>query len=171
MVQTIDDHTFGDIFGILSLIELEIAPKRNLRQRKSFTYNFLDHVHDLLLDKVQALSITSRSPADDIVDLDIIIFLAHAATVHGVGELNKHRVLLHDALNVLATNADNTFVVLIGDMERDRSRHFLLNEVETILGRVVLIATNINVEVVLIESIEDDLNIACSHVSNAVKQF
>ena len=69
---------------------------------------------------------------------------------------------------MLATNSDNTFVVLIGDMERDRSRHFLLNEVETILGRVVLVATNINVEVVLIESIEDDLNIACSQVSNVI---
>lgn len=61
---------------------------------------------------------------------------------------------------MLTTNADNSFVVLIGYMERDRRRHFLLHKVETVLCRIVLVAYNVNIEVVLVEAVKDDLNVA-----------
>lgn len=105
----------------------------SLRNLKS-TYNFLDHVHDFLLDKVQALRVTSRGPADDIVDLDVIIFLAHPTTIHRIGEFDEDRVFLHDALNVLSANTDDPLVILIRHMERDRRRHLLLDQIQAILG-------------------------------------
>lgn len=49
-----------------------------------FTYHFLHHVHDFLLDQIKALSVACRRTADDIVDLDIIVFLANTTTVHSI---------------------------------------------------------------------------------------
>lgn len=86
-------------------------PKANI------TYNFLNHVHNLLLNKIQALRITSRGPTDHIVDLDVVIFLSHSTAVHGIGELDEDRVFLHDALNVLSANANDPLVVLIRHVE------------------------------------------------------
>jgi hypothetical protein len=79
--------------------------------------DLLDHVHDLLLDKLQVVGVTRRSAADDVVNLDVIVVLANATTVHGVGELDEDRVLLHDALDVLATNANDALVVLVRHVE------------------------------------------------------
>ena len=81
------------------------------------THNFLDHVHDFLLDKVQALSVASRSPTDHIVNLDVIILFAHSATVHSVGELDEHGVLLHNALDMLPANTNDPLMVLVRYME------------------------------------------------------
>lgn len=124
------------------------------------TYHFLDHVHDFLFDQVQALSIACRSTANNIVDLDVIIILAHTTAVHGIGKFDKDRVLLHDPLNMLTANTDDSLVVLIGDVEGNRSRHLLLDKIKTALGGLKLVSANINVEVVLVEAIEDNLNVA-----------
>lgn len=61
---------------------------------------------------------------------------------------------------MLATYSDDTFVVLIWHVEGDRSRHLLLNEVESVLGSVVLCSTNVDIEVVFVEAVENDLDIA-----------
>ena len=61
---------------------------------------------------------------------------------------------------MLATDSDDTLVVLVRDVERDRSRHLLLNEIESVLGGIVLCSTDIDIEVVFIEAIENDLDIA-----------
>jgi hypothetical protein len=45
-------------------------------------------------------------------------------------------------------------------MERDRCRHLLLDQVQAILGRLILVAAHVDIEVVLVETIEDDLDIA-----------
>ena len=89
---------------------------KNPRVNKE-TYNFLNHVHNLLLDKVEALSISSGGTTDDIVHLDIIIFFSSTTAIHGVGEFDEHGILLHNALDMLATDADDSLVVLIGNME------------------------------------------------------
>ena len=127
---------------------------------KQATYNFLDHVHNLLLDKVQALCVAGRCAADDIVDLDVVVFFAHSATVHGVGELDKNGVLLHDALDVLSTDSDDPLVVLVRYMEGNGRRHLLFHQIQAILGRIVLVSAHIDVEVVLVESVKDNLDIA-----------
>ena len=146
VIQTVDNDSLGDVFGI----------------------NLLDHIHDLLLDKVQALSVASRGPADNVVNLDVIIFLAHTTTVHGVGELHEDRVLLHDALDMLSTNPDDPLVVLVRHMEGNGSRHLLLHQIQTVLSRLVLVAAHVNVEVVLVETVKDDLDVACMRVSNTL---
>lgn len=61
---------------------------------------------------------------------------------------------------MLATYSDDTLVVLIRYVEGDRSRHLLLNEVEPVLGGVVLCSTDVNIEVVFVEAIKDDLDVA-----------
>ena len=61
---------------------------------------------------------------------------------------------------MLATYSDDTLVVLIRYVEGNRSRHFLLNEVESVLGGVVLCSADVDVEVVFVEAIEDDLDVA-----------
>ena len=139
VVQPVDHDTFGNVFCI----------------------NLFDHVHDLLLDQVQALRIPRWRPTDDIVDLDIIVLLAHSATVHGVRELDEDGVFLHDTLDVLPTDADDALVVLVRHMERDRRGHLLLDKIQAVLGRFVLVSTDIDVEIVLVEAVKDDLNIAC----------
>ena len=61
---------------------------------------------------------------------------------------------------MLPAYADDAFVVLIRDVKRYGGWHFLLYEVQAVFSGIVLSPTNINVEVVLVESIKDDLNIA-----------
>ena len=69
-------------------------------------------------------------------------------------------MLLHDSLDVLPTNTDNSLVVLVWNMERDGGRHLLLDQAKTLLHRVITGGHNVDVEIVLVEAIEDDLNIA-----------
>ena len=125
--------------------------------------DLLDHVHDLLLDEFQIVGVARRSAADDVVDLDVIIILANATTVHGVGELDKDRVLLHDALDVLTSNADNALVVLVRYVERNGSWHLKLHKIQSTLCCLVLRTAHVNVEVVLVEAIKDNLHIALTH--------
>ena len=61
---------------------------------------------------------------------------------------------------MLASNTNDSLVVLVRYVERDRGRHLLLNEIETILRCFVLCAANIDVEIVLVEAVEYDLDVA-----------
>ena len=124
------------------------------------TYNFLHHVHNLLFDKIKVLSIASRSTADNIVNLDIVVILSDTTAIHSVGELDKHGVLFHDPLNVLPSNTNDTLVVLVRDVERNRRRHLLFDKVQTVFRCLVLRSTNIDVEIVLVEAVKQDLYVA-----------
>ena len=133
------------------------------RLRDELGIGLLNHVHDLLLDKVQVLSIASRSTANDVVNLDVIFLLAKASTVHSVRELDEDRVLLHDTLDVLTTNTDDALMVLVWHVERNCSGHLLFDEVEAILSRLVLCTAHDDIEVVLVEAIEHNLYAAVAH--------
>ena len=61
---------------------------------------------------------------------------------------------------MLATDSDDTLVVLIRYVEGDRSRHLLLHQVKPVLSSVVLCSTDVDIEVVFVEAIEDDLDVA-----------
>lgn len=61
---------------------------------------------------------------------------------------------------MLPTNTNDSLVILVGNVKGDRSWHFLLNKVETVLSCFVLTADDIDVEIILVESIENDLYIA-----------
>lgn len=86
--------------------------------------------------------------------------LGQRTSIHCVRELHKDRVFLHDALDVGATNTDDAFVILVGDMERDGGGHLLFDQAQPLLHRVVTGGHDINVEIVLVEAIKDDLHIA-----------
>ena len=125
MVQAVDDDGLGDKLRVLDDTMSDRLVWRVCGRRRGsglvfirFTYHFLNHVHDFLLDEIETLCIARGGAADDIVHLDIIVLLANSAAVHCIGEFDEDRVLLHDALDVLATNANDTLVVLIRDMER-----------------------------------------------------
>lgn len=63
-------------------------------------------------------------------------------------------MFLHDALDVLSSNADNTLVVLIRHVERYGCWHFLLHEGQPLLHGFVGLSVDINVEVVLAKAFE-----------------
>ncbi len=69
-------------------------------------------------------------------------------------------MLFHDALDVLTTNADNAFMILIRYVERDGGRHFLFNKGHALFHRVMVRGDNVYVKVILSETIENDLDIA-----------
>jgi hypothetical protein len=95
MVQAVDVDRLGDEFCI----------------------GLLNHVHNLLLHKIEILGVTCWRTADDVVDFDVILLLAVTAAVHSVRKLHKDGVLLHDALDVLTTNSDDALVVLVRHVE------------------------------------------------------
>jgi len=156
LLERLDLRHAGDELTVVEAVD------RN-RLRDELGINLFDHVHDLLLDKLQIVCVTRRSATDDVVDLDVIVVLANATTIHGIGKLDEHRVLLHDALNVLTSNADDALVVLVWHVERDGSRHLKLHEVQSTLRSLVLRTAHVNVEVVLVEAIKDNLHIALTH--------
>jgi hypothetical protein len=127
------------------------------------TYNFLDHIHNLLLDQIQALCVSSGCPTNDVVNLDVIVILTDTAPIHGVGELDEHRIFLHDTLDVLTTDADDTLVILIRNMKGDGRGHLLLYQIEPILCRLILSAADIDVEIIFIETVEYYLHITWCH--------
>lgn len=79
-----------------------------------------------------------------------------------VGEFDEDRVLLHDALDMLSANANDSLVILIRHMERDRGRHLLLDKTQALLHRLVGRSVDVDVEVVLAKVLEHDLNVAYS---------
>lgn len=183
MVQAIDDDGLGDEFRVLEHQICQSKDLSRLTEQESFlligrcfvlrllllffwviiraTDHFFHHVHDFLLDQIQSLGIPSWSSTDHIVDLDIVVLLADTSAVHCVGEFDKDRIPLHDTLDVLSTNANYAFMVLVGHMKRDGGRHFLLYELQSILSRIVLGTAYVNVEIVFVEAIENDLDVAC----------
>jgi hypothetical protein len=108
------------------------------------------------------LSITRWRSADHVVDLDVVVFLPSSPSIHRIREFDEDGVFLHDPLDVLPSNADNTFVVLVGDVEGYRGRHFLLHQVQTIFGSIILSTAHIDIKIILVEAVEDDLYVACA---------
>ena len=127
----------------------------------------VDHVHDLILHKVKAGRVASRSTADNVFNFDIFLLtmtgvVANAA-IHRIGELEEHRVLLHNTLDMSASNADYTLVVLIRDMKRYGRRHFRFDKVQAVLDRLVTWAADHDVKIVFVESVEEDLDVSQMH--------
>ncbi len=85
--------------------------------------------------------------------------------VHGIRELHEDRVLLHDTLDMLTTDTDNALVVLIGYMERNRSRHLLFHKRQSLLHGVVIGSNDVDVEIILPKALEHDLDVAWNDVS------
>jgi hypothetical protein len=129
------------------------------------TYNTINHVQDLCLDKLKSASITSGCTANNVVDLDIIVLSTNTAPIHGVRELDKHRVLLHNPLNVLPSNANDSLMVLVGYVKGNGCRHLLLDERKSRFHRIIFSGTDIDVKVILVEAVEYNLNATYKAIS------
>jgi hypothetical protein len=129
------------------------------------TYNTINHVQDLRLDKLKSTGITSRRTANNVVDLDVIVLPTNTTPVHGVRELDKHRVLLHYSLNVLPSDANDSLMVLVRNMEGNRCRHLLLNERKSRFHRIIFSGTDIDVKVILVEAVKYNLHATYKTIS------
>lgn len=146
MVQPINIDDLRRIFGILMQGLMSVNKKSRVEGFQARTYSSVNHFENLVLNSIKILGIACRSTANNIVDFDVIVLATHSpcsvivshllirsckgkgffsrtaallTSVHSIGELDKDRVLLHDALNVLTANTNNALMVLVGDMERD----------------------------------------------------
>ena len=135
VVQAIDAYGLGHEFSILGRSKQDV---RYCRGKIRGPYSFFHHVHDLLLHQIKVLSIASRCTANDVVNLDIVVFLANTATIHSIRELHEDGVFLHNALDVLAAYTNNALVVLVWDMERNGSWHLLFYKFQTVLRSFVV---------------------------------
>ena len=158
MIESVNVDRLRGVFRVLLVVSSEL-PRKGCGMFPK-TYSTVHHLQNLVLDRVEVLGVTSGSSADDVVNLDVVILAAHTAAVHCIGELDEYRVLLHDSLNVLTANTDDALVVLVWNVERDRRRHFLFHHAQASLHKLVVDGHNINVEVVLVEAIKDNLNVA-----------
>ena len=61
---------------------------------------------------------------------------------------------------MLSANANDALVVLIRYVERYGSWHLLFDQVKAVPSCVILCTTNIDVEVIFIEAVEYDLDVA-----------
>lgn len=95
----------------------------------------------------------------------MVIRLILLTSIHSVRKFDKDRMLLHDTLDMLSANANDTLVILIGDMERDGCRHLLFNQGQALLHGFVGGSHDVDIEVVFVEAVKNDLNIACLSVS------
>ena len=90
-------------------------------------------------------------------------------TIHSIGELDEDGMLLHDALNVLTADSNDALMVLVGNVEGNRGWHFLLNKRQALLHGIVVGSNDVNVEVILPETLEHDLNVTCDVVSLGIE--
>lgn len=107
------------------------------------------------------------SSSSRIIPSEMVSITEHCISINGrltsflrVGELDEDRMFLHDALDVLSTNTNDSFVILIGHMERDRGWHLLLYQAQALLHRLIGRSVDVNVEVVFAKVFEHDLNVA-----------
>lgn len=92
----------------------------------------------------------------------IIIVASERSELFCVGELDVNPILLHDALDAAASNANDTFVIRFRDMERYLSGKLFLEKREALEDRRIG-ASNIDEEVVVVESLEFDFDVRSLH--------
>lgn len=124
------------------------------------TYLGVNEFHNGLLEVIQIHGILRRSTSNDVVF--VVIITTHRGKLFGIREFNVNTVLLHDALDATTTNADNTLMVSLRNMERDLGRKFFLEQRKTLHDRCI-IAGNVNQKVVFVKGLELDLHISCLH--------
>lgn len=89
-----------------------------------------DELHDRLLKVLEVDGVLGGSARDDVVL--VVRVSTESGEFFGVGELDVDAELSHDPLNVLASNADDTLVVRLGDVERDLGGQLLLKHCEAV---------------------------------------
>lgn len=77
MVQAINVNDLGSEFGVLRSYPLDycIAFVMDI----IVTYRSIDHIQNFGLHKLEILSVTSRGSANNIVNLDVVIFTTYSS--------------------------------------------------------------------------------------------
>ena len=120
----------------------------------------VDKFHDGLLEIVQVHGILGRRTGNDVVF--VVIVTTHSRKLLGIRKLDVHTILLHDALDAATSDADDTLMVGLRNVERDLGRQFLLKKGESLQDRCV-IAGDVDQEVVVVEGLKLDLDVSRLH--------
>ena len=120
----------------------------------------VDKFHNGLLEIVQVHGILGRCTGNDVVF--VVIVTTHSRKLLGIRKLDVHTILLHDALDAATSDADDTLMVGLRNVERDLGRQFLLKKGESLQDRCV-IAGDVDQEVVFVESLKLNLHVSSLH--------
>ena len=120
----------------------------------------VDKFHNGLLEIVQVHGILGRRTGNDIVV--VVIVTTHSRKLLGIRKLDVHTVLLHDTLDAAASDANDTLVICLWDMERNFCGEFFLEESEA-LENGCIGASDVDEEVVVVEGFELDLDVRSLH--------
>lgn len=161
MVEPVDIDDLRRELGILFASRLTTDVTLGVGSGRA--YNTINHLQNLALNKLKVLGIAGGGSADDIVNSAVVVLPAHATPIHRIGELDEDGMFFHDALDMLAANANNTLVVLVRHVKRDGCRHLLLHQAQALLHGVVCMALNFDVEVVLAKVVKHNLDVALPH--------
>ena len=132
----------------------------NYGTKQGWVYLRVHQLHDGLLEIVEVHGVLGGRPSDNVVL--VVVISAHGGELFGVRELHVYAILLHDALNAATANADDALVVRLRNMEGDLSRQLLLKKGKTLQHRCI-VTSDVNEEVMLIESLELDLDVGRLH--------
>ena len=111
------------------------------------------HLHYSLLELLERGVVLGWRACHDVVL--VVLVPAQLSELLGIRKLDVDAVLLHDALNVLAADADDPLVVDLGHMERHLGRQLFLQQAQAI-QRACVIAGSVDEEVVVVEGLELD---------------
>ena len=120
----------------------------------------VDKFHNGLLEIIQIHGILGRRTGNDVVF--VVIVTTHSRKLLGIRKLDVHTILLHDALDAATSDADDTLMVGLRNVERDLGRQFLLKKSECLQDRCV-IAGDVDQEVVFVESLKLNLHVSSLH--------
>ena len=120
----------------------------------------VDKFHNGLLEIVQVHGILGRCTGNDVVF--VVIVTTHSRKLLGIRKLDVHTILLHDALDAATSDADDTLMVGLRNVERDLGRQFLLEKGKSLQDRCV-IAGDVDQEVVFVESLNLNLHVSSLH--------
>ena len=119
-----------------------------------------DQLHDALFEVFEVHSVLGGSSRDYVVF--VVVVTSESGELFSIGELDVNSIFLHDSLNVLSSNSDDSFVVSFGNVERDFGGKLLLKHRQSVKGTRI-ISSDVDEEIVVVERFELDLDIRGLH--------
>ena len=123
-------------------------------------YLRIHQLHDSLFQIVQVHCVLRWGTRYDVVL--VVIVTTHRSELLCIRKLDVDAVLLHDALDAATSDADDTLMVGLRNVERDLGRQFLLEKSKSLQDRCV-IAGDVDQEVVFVESLKLNLHVSSLH--------
>lgn len=163
--------------ALLSYERTMVPPRNRDRFDDKVLVLETDELHDGLLEVLEVETILRGRPRNDVVlvisvpsercKLLGVLRIISSVNQRGMsnrgkretdGELDVDAILLHDSLNVLASDANDPLVIRLGNMERDLSRQLLLQHRESMKGARIT-SREVNEEIVVVERLKLDFDV------------